>query len=81
MDGNDRAFALGAKMPWSLVRFVQGGGASHVNACSRPVVKGLVGITFLEFLRAQLVGEWYPGTGSRKTLWSVALGIGLELGP
>ncbi|WP_338261154.1 hypothetical protein [Corallococcus caeni] len=68
-------------MPWSLVRFVQGGGASHVNACSRPVVKGLVGITFLEFLRAQLVGEWYPGTGSRKTLWSVALGIGLELGP
>ncbi|NOK22328.1 hypothetical protein [Corallococcus carmarthensis] len=52
-----------------------------MTACSRPVVKGLVGITFLEFLRAQLVGEWYPaGTGSRKTLWSVAPGIGLELG-
>ncbi|MFB1479732.1 patatin-like phospholipase family protein [Corallococcus sp. RDP092CA] len=56
------------------------GGASHVTACSRPVVQGLVGITFLEFLRAQLVGEWYPGTGPRKTLWSVAPGIGLELG-
>ncbi|WP_223634183.1 patatin-like phospholipase family protein [Corallococcus sp. EGB] len=58
----------------------EAGGASHVTACSRPVVQGLVGITFLEFLRAQLVGEWYPGIGSRKTLWSVAPGIGLELG-
>jgi hypothetical protein len=55
-------------------------GASHVTACSRPVVQGLVGITFLEFLRAQLVGEWYPSTEGRKTLWSVAPGIGLELG-
>nr|WP_205694621.1 hypothetical protein [Corallococcus coralloides] len=51
-----------------------------MTACSRPVVQGLVGLTFLEFLRAQLVGEWYPGTGGRKTLWSVAPGIGLELG-
>ncbi|NOJ97123.1 patatin-like phospholipase family protein [Corallococcus coralloides] len=56
------------------------GGASYVTACSRPVVQGLVGITFLEFLRAQLVGEWYPSTEGRKTLWSVAPGIGLELG-
>ncbi|MBN9684225.1 patatin-like phospholipase family protein [Corallococcus sp. NCSPR001] len=55
-------------------------GASHVTACSRPVVQGLVGITFLEFLRAQVVGEWYPGSSSRKTLWSVAPGIGLEIG-
>ncbi|RKH49223.1 patatin-like phospholipase family protein [Corallococcus interemptor] len=55
-------------------------GASHVTACSRPVVQGLVGITFLEFLRAQLVGEWYPSTEGRKTLWSMAPGIGLELG-
>ncbi|WP_301340474.1 hypothetical protein [Corallococcus exercitus] len=39
-----------------------------------------MGITFLEFLRAQVVGEWLPGSSSRKTLWSVALGIGLELG-
>ncbi|RKG78775.1 patatin-like phospholipase family protein [Corallococcus exercitus] len=56
------------------------GGASHVTACSRPVVQALVGITFLEFLRAQVVGEWFPGSSSRKTLWSVAPGIGLELG-
>ncbi|WP_375745791.1 patatin-like phospholipase family protein [Corallococcus interemptor] len=56
------------------------GGASYVTACSRPVVQGLVGITFLEFLRAQLVGEWYPSTEGRKSLWSVAPGIGLELG-
>ncbi|MFP2896719.1 hypothetical protein [Corallococcus sp. 4LFB] len=44
------------------------GGASHVTACSRPVVQALVGITFLEFLRAQIVGEWFPGSSSRKTL-------------
>ncbi|RKH01605.1 patatin-like phospholipase family protein [Corallococcus carmarthensis] len=56
------------------------GGASHVTACSRPVVQALVGITFLEFLRAQVVGEWFPGSSSRKSLWSVAPGIGLELG-
>ncbi|TSC31684.1 patatin-like phospholipase family protein [Corallococcus sp. Z5C101001] len=55
-------------------------GASHVTACSRPVVQALVGITLVERLRAQIVGEWYPGTRTRKTLWSVAPGIGLELG-
>lgn len=51
-----------------------------MTACSRPVVQALVGITLVERLRAQIVGEWYPGTHARKTLWSVAPGIGLELG-
>jgi hypothetical protein len=28
VEGKDRPYALGAKMPWSLERFVQGGGAT-----------------------------------------------------
>ena len=55
-------------------------GSSGVSACSRPVVQALVGFTALERFRVQVVGEWYPETATRKALWSVAPGIGLELG-
>ncbi|WP_163867492.1 patatin-like phospholipase family protein [Myxococcus eversor] len=57
----------------------EGRGASRVTACSRPVVQALAGMAFLERFRVQLVGEWYPGTSHRKTLWSVAPGLGVEL--
>ncbi|BDG07287.1 patatin-like phospholipase family protein [Anaeromyxobacter paludicola] len=54
--------------------------SSSVSACSRPVVQALVGLTALERFRMQLVGEWFPGVGGRSTAWSLAPGIGLELG-
>jgi hypothetical protein len=50
-----------------------------VSACSRPVVQALVGAAFLERLRVQLVGEWYPPSGGHKGLWAIAPGLGLEL--
>ncbi|MCE9669814.1 patatin-like phospholipase family protein [Myxococcus stipitatus] len=55
-------------------------GARSVTACSRPVLQAFVGLTFLERFRIQVVGEWYPGSTTRKSLWAVAPGIGLELG-
>ncbi|MCP3097978.1 patatin-like phospholipase family protein [Myxococcus sp. K15C18031901] len=55
-------------------------GARSVTACSRPVFQAFAGLTFLERFRVQVVGEWYPGSTSRKSLWAVAPGIGLELG-
>jgi hypothetical protein len=55
-------------------------GSSGVSACSRPVVQALVGLTALERVRVQVVGEWYPGTATRDPLWSIAPGIGFELG-
>ncbi|WP_246137041.1 patatin-like phospholipase family protein [Myxococcus llanfairpwllgwyngyllgogerychwyrndrobwllllantysiliogogogochensis] len=54
-------------------------GASRVTACSRPVVQALAGMAFLERFRVQLVGEWYPGSTNRKTLWSIAPGLGVEV--
>jgi len=57
----------------------EGRGASRVTACSRPVVQALAGMAFLERFRVQLVGEWYPGSSHRKTLWSIAPGLGVEL--
>ncbi|MBZ4411038.1 patatin-like phospholipase family protein [Myxococcus sp. XM-1-1-1] len=58
----------------------EGRGASRVTACTRAVVQALVGVAILERFRVQLIGEWYPGSRSRETLWSVAPGIGVELG-
>ena len=55
-------------------------GASDVSACSRPVAQALVGVTALERVRIQVVGEWFPGTATRASLWSIAPGIGFELG-
>jgi len=55
-------------------------GRSGVSACSRPVVQVLASTALLERFRIQLVGEWYPRTAYRAELWSVAPGIGLELG-
>jgi predicted acylesterase/phospholipase RssA len=58
-----------------------GNGADrNVAACTRPVVQGVVGFTILERFRIQLVGECFPGIGGRSPAWSVAPGIGLELG-
>jgi predicted acylesterase/phospholipase RssA len=55
-------------------------GSASVSACSRPVVQALVGVTALERVRVQVVGEWFPGTATRAALWSIAPGIGFELG-
>ncbi|MFP2924701.1 patatin-like phospholipase family protein [Pyxidicoccus sp. 3LG] len=55
--------------------------SAGVSACSRPVVQGLLGATFLERLRAQVVGEWYPPSGGHRGLWAIAPGIGVELNP
>ncbi|KFE71974.1 patatin-like phospholipase family protein [Hyalangium minutum] len=52
-----------------------------VSACSRTVVQGLLGVTLLERLRVQLVGEWYPPFEGHKGLWSIAPGIGVEFSP
>ncbi|RYZ41784.1 MAG: patatin-like phospholipase family protein [Myxococcaceae bacterium] len=51
------------------------------SACSRPLVQALLGATFLERFRAQVVGEWYPPSGGHRGLWSIAPGIGIELSP
>ncbi len=55
-------------------------GAGHASACTRPVVQGVVGFTVLERFRIQVVGECFPGVGRRSTEWSIAPGIGFELG-
>ncbi len=55
-------------------------GVSDVSACSRPVAQALVGVTALERIRVQVVGEWFPGTATRAALWSIAPGVGFELG-
>ncbi|WP_233582565.1 patatin-like phospholipase family protein [Corallococcus sp. CA053C] len=55
--------------------------SAGVSACSRPVVQGLLGATFLERLRVQVVGEWYPPWGGHRGLWSIAPGLGIELSP
>lgn len=55
-------------------------GAGNVSACTRPVVQGVVGYTVLERFRLQLVGEWFPAIAHRADAWSIAPGIGLELG-
>lgn len=55
-------------------------GAGDVSACTRPVVQGVVGYTVLERFRLQLVGEWFPAIAHRADAWSIAPGIGLELG-
>ena len=64
---------------WSAGRCKDRGRAS-VSTCSRPVVQALAGVTALERFRVQLVGEWYPGTATRVRQWSLAPGIGLEVG-
>jgi predicted acylesterase/phospholipase RssA len=70
---------LAADDRWDTGRCKDRGRAS-VSSCSRPVVQALAGVTALERFRVQLVGEWYPGTATRATQWSLAPGIGLELG-
>lgn len=55
-------------------------GAGNVSACTRPVVQGVLGYTVLERFRLQLVGEWFPAIAHRADAWSIAPGIGLELG-
>ncbi|NMO15662.1 patatin-like phospholipase family protein [Pyxidicoccus fallax] len=55
--------------------------SAGVSACSRPVVQGLLGATFLERLRVQVVGEWYPPSGGHRGLWTIAPGLGVELHP
>lgn len=70
---------LAADDQWDTGR-CQDRGRASVSSCSRPVVQALAGVTALERFRIQLVGEWYPGTATRATQWSVAPGIGLELG-
>ncbi|WP_426752643.1 patatin-like phospholipase family protein [Myxococcus sp. Y35] len=55
--------------------------AAGVSACSRPVVQALLGATFLERFRVQLVGEWYPPSRGNRGLWTIAPGIGVELSP
>ncbi|RKG84909.1 patatin-like phospholipase family protein [Corallococcus terminator] len=52
-----------------------------VSACSRPLVQALLGATFLERFRVQVVGEWYPPSGGHRGLWSISPGIGVELSP
>ncbi|QSQ19473.1 patatin-like phospholipase family protein [Pyxidicoccus parkwayensis] len=56
-------------------------GSAGVSSCSRPVVQGLLGVTFLERLRVQVVGEWYPPSSGHRGLWSIAPGLGVELNP
>ncbi len=55
-------------------------GDGNASACTRPVVQGVVGFTLVERFRIQIVGECFPGVGRRSTRWSIAPGIGLELG-
>ncbi|RKH11794.1 patatin-like phospholipase family protein [Corallococcus sp. CA047B] len=55
--------------------------SAGVSACSRPVVQGLLGAAFLERLRVQVVGEWYPPWDGHRGLWSIAPGLGIELSP
>ena len=55
-------------------------GSKDITACSRSVVQGVIGWTALERIRLQAVGEWYPGSRTRQTSWSVAPGFGFELG-
>lgn len=55
-------------------------GRAAVSACSRPVVQALLSTSLLDRFRVQLVGEWYPPTPTRSKAWSIAPGIGLELG-
>jgi predicted acylesterase/phospholipase RssA len=56
-------------------------GSAGVSACSRPLVQALLGATFLERLRVQVVGEWYPPSEGNRGLWSIAPGLGVELSP
>jgi hypothetical protein len=53
---------------------------TRVGSCSRPVIQGVVGLTALERFRLQVTGEWYPGNGVRRGIWSFAPGIGIEQG-
>jgi hypothetical protein len=55
-------------------------GAASVSACTRPALQAVVGYTVLERFRLQLVGEWFPAIAHRTDAWSIAPGIGLELG-
>lgn len=55
-------------------------GGAELSACTRPVFQAVVGYTLVERFRVQVVGEWFPGIGRRSDRWSVAPGIGLELG-
>ncbi|HET9551991.1 MAG TPA: patatin-like phospholipase family protein [Anaeromyxobacteraceae bacterium] len=78
---------LGLRGGWLLAHDDQGGsggcpdkGASSPAACTRPVVQAVAGYAVLERFRIQLVGEWLPAIAHRKDAWSVAPGIGLELG-
>jgi len=54
--------------------------AASVSRCSRPVVQALLGWTVLERIRFQVVGEWFPGSRTRETAWSLAPGVGFEVG-
>ena len=55
-------------------------GAASISSCSRLVVQGVIGWTALERIRLQVAGEWFPGTRTRRTSWSLAPGVGFELG-
>jgi hypothetical protein len=78
---------LGLRAGWMFASGDEGGtgtcedgGSARVSACTRPVVQAVVGYTLLERFRVQLVGEWFPGIGRKSNAWSLAPGIGLELG-
>lgn len=65
-------------------RGASGGEDCHsagVSSCSRPVVQGLLGATFLERFRVQVVGEWYPPSDGHRGVWALSPGIGVELSP
>lgn len=78
---------LGVRGGWLLAaddrsgaRACEDRGGDQVSACTRPVAQAVVGYSLLERFRIQLVGEWFPGTARRADRWSLAPGIGLELG-
>jgi hypothetical protein len=75
---------LGVRGGWLLARDDRLGrracDGGSVSACTRPVVQAVAGLTLVERFRLQLVGECFPGVRGRSTAWSVAPGIGLELG-
>ncbi|MGC4000789.1 MAG: patatin-like phospholipase family protein [Anaeromyxobacter sp.] len=78
---------LGLRGGWLLAKDDGWGGGTCADrghagpaACSGPVVQGLVSTSVLDRLRLQVVAEWFPSTGTRTEHWSIAPGIGGELG-
>lgn len=48
-------------------------------ACSRPYAQAGVGLSALDVMRIQIMGEVYPKTRDLRTLWAVAPSLGVQL--